>query len=221
LEEVQPGAGADVGAQPEADVVGEVARHREDPAREERVRGRAVGDARVGRREPAELAVGHVDVVGEHRPAAHEPVALVGFQVVARPREQLGHRLDLGRVLVEVAGEEDVVGGVREQRAADLEHRVGAGQREPRRDGVAQPAAAVPALEQGPALRVRGVRRGVQLGRRLRSDSTSPLVIRRPDRSALVNSSSCAPAKCEPKTSAVVVPLRARPRTNARATSRA
>ena len=31
--------------------------------------GRAVGDARAGRREPAELAVGHVDVVGEHRPA--------------------------------------------------------------------------------------------------------------------------------------------------------
>ena len=58
----------------------------------------------------------------------------------------------------------DVVRGVREQRAADLEHRVGARQREPRRDGVAQPAAAVPALEQGPALRVRGVRRGVQLG---------------------------------------------------------
>src|SRR3954464_4453809 len=52
---------------------------------------------------------------------------------------------------------------------------------------------------------------------RLRSDSTSPLAIRRPERSASANSASWAAGKCAPNTSAAVVPLRARPRTNARA----
>jgi hypothetical protein len=44
-----------------------------------------------------------VDVVSEHAALVHEREALVGVQVVARPREQAGNDLDLVRVLVEVA----------------------------------------------------------------------------------------------------------------------
>ncbi len=54
-----------------------------------------------------------------------------------------------------------------------------------------------------------------------RSLTTSPEVTRSPTRSASVNSASTAGAKCEPNTSADVVPARARPSTNSAATVRA
>ncbi len=54
--------------------------------------------------------------------------------------------------------------------------------------------------------------------RRIRSESTRPLVTRSPTRSASVNSASTAVAKWDPKTSAVVVPARARPSTKSAAT---
>ena len=71
--------------------------------------------------------------------------------------------------------------------AADLEHRLRRRQREPRRDGVPQPAAAVPALDQRAALGQRA-RRAWSAGRarRIRSLSTRPAVIRSPRASAAV-----------------------------------
>ena len=47
-----------------------------------------------------------------------------------------------------------------------------------------------------------------------RSLTTSPLVIRSPKRSASASSASTAGAKCEPKTSEVVVPAEISPATN-------
>ena len=66
--------------------------------------GQCATGARGG--EPAELRVGGVDVVGEHAARPDEREALVGVEVVARPREELRDEGDLVRVLVDVAGEE-------------------------------------------------------------------------------------------------------------------
>src|SRR5690348_8155575 len=55
-------------------------------------------------------------------------------------------------------------------------------------------------------------------GRSPRSDTTRPLATRRPEAKAAENSASCAPGKCDPNTSAVVVPAAAKPRTNSAAT---
>ena len=55
--------------------------------------------------------------------------------------------------------------------------------------------------------------------RRIRSLSTRPAVTFSPRASASVNSTSTAGAKCEPKTSAVVVPQASRPSRNSVATT--
>jgi hypothetical protein len=55
----------------------------------------------------------------------------------------------------------------------------------------------------------------------LRSETTSPLAIRSPAASASSNSACCALGKCEPKTSADVVPLAASARTKRCAVRRA
>ena len=55
----------------------------------------------------------------------------------------------------------------------------------------------------------------------MRSLTTSPLVTLRPTWSARVKRASTAEAKCEPNTSAVVVPADTRPATNSSATAAA
>ena len=112
----------------------------------------------LGERE--QLRQGRVHVVGEHAARTEQPGALVGRRVVAA--EQLPDALDLLDVLVEVGGEPEVR-PVGEQRAGRLHQRVGAGQREARRDGVAGPALAVPALGELEPLVVGALRRGEQV----------------------------------------------------------
>ena len=58
-------------------------------------------------------------------------------------------------------------------------------------------------------------------GRRMRSLSTKPVVMFAPRPSAARNNSSIAPEKCDPNTSAAVVPLRVSPSRNWAATARA
>ena len=184
LEHAEAGARADVGAEREAHAGVEVAAHREDAAAEERVARRAVRDARARRGQAGQLAVGHVDVVGEHGAGPDEPVALVGLQVVAGPGEPVRHGLDLVGALVDVGGDERAV-QLRGERTARPQHLLRAGEREARRDGVAQPAAAVPALSQLAGRRRRRRPASVRSsGSRSRSDTTRPLAIRRPLRSA-------------------------------------
>ena len=143
------------------------------------LRRRAVRDGGVRAGEPVQLLVGRVHVVGEHRAVAQQPGVLVGADVVAGLREQLFDERDLARALVHVAREQR--GRVLvEQRPAGAEHLLGRGHAEARRDGVAQAAVAVPALDQ---LRAFGV--GISgvtssSGRRLRSETTRPDAIRRP-----------------------------------------
>lgn len=70
---------------------------------------RAVRDAGARFAEAAKLVVADVHVVCEHAALADEREALVGVQVIARPREQARHDLDLIGVLVQMAGEEQVL----------------------------------------------------------------------------------------------------------------
>ena len=95
LEHAQAGSGADVRADAEAHPVLDVTGHREQAGGEEGVAGRAVGDGGASGRKPAQLVVGGMHVVGEHRALAQQPGVLVGGDVVARVGEQLAHELDL------------------------------------------------------------------------------------------------------------------------------
>ena len=117
---------------------------REQPAAQ---RGVAVGQCATATPRAAEqpqLASGRVHVVGEHAARPEQPVLVVARRVVAA--EQLPHALDLLGVLVEVRGEPERPGTSRSSAAGRLQQRVGAGQREARRDGVPGAALAVPAL---------------------------------------------------------------------------
>jgi len=147
LEQAEAGARADVRAHPEAHAVRDLAGHGEDARAQEGVAGRAVRDRRVRVVEPVQFVVGDVDVVGEHAAIAEQARVLVGAEVVLRVREQLPDELDLARALLHVAGE---AGGrvLGQQGLTGLEHRAGARHGEPGRDGVAQPAAVVPALDE-------------------------------------------------------------------------
>ena len=91
----------------------------------------ATGDAAAA--EHPQLALGRVHVVREHRPRSEQPVLVVAGRVVAA--EQLADAADLLGVLVEVRGEERA-GYVAQQGPGRLQQRVGAGEREARRDGV-------------------------------------------------------------------------------------
>ena len=216
LNSEKPGARADVRAERDPDAERQVRAEREHPAAEGRVAGRAVRDRRAAAAEHPQLALGGVHVVREHRPRAEQPVLVVARRVVAA--EQLAHAADLLGVLVEVRGEERA-GYVAQQGPGRRQERVGAGEREARGDGVPGAAAAVPPVRERQPLGVRAVGVGEQvLAQDPVAESTRPLVTRSPTRSASVNSASTAAAKCDPKTSAVVVPARARPSTKSAAT---
>ncbi len=113
------------------------------------------------RRQHGQLGVGGVHVVGQHRQRTEQPVVVVGVDVVGPVGELSGDRGHLGRVLVDVRGEAGAVHLGQHGRARG-QHRVGRGEREARRDGVAQPAAAVPVLREVERLGVRPLRRGEQ-----------------------------------------------------------
>ena len=147
----------DVGAQPDADPGRQVARERHRARGEEQVRGRAVGDRRVGLRDAGDLPRREVDRVGEDRLGAEAAGPVVDVEVVDGVGEQPRDLADLVPVLRDVrlpvgAG---LAGEVRRQ----AQHVRPARDGESRRDGVPQPAvvAHVPARAQVGRLAEAGV----------------------------------------------------------------
>ena len=163
------------------------------------------------RGEPPELAVGRVHVVGEHRAGADEAEALVRVEVVAALGTRRDGR-DLARVLVDVDVKSRPArpASVRRTRASPR-----CSDREARRHRVAQPAAAVPPRRRARRSGCRSRRGGCSVGERLRSGRRDRLRFAGPHLGG-GNSASCAAAKCEPKTRAVVVPFACERRTNVR-----
>ena len=141
-------------------------------------------DGGAGLGEPRALALREVDAVREQAAAAQQAEAVVDIGVVLRPGKQPPHEralaLALGEVAVYVA-----VGVPRGERAGPAELRLGGGHREPHGDRVAQPAAAVPALDQRLAVAYAGVRivaqrlRGVAIHHRLAADDGDAPALRR------------------------------------------
>ena len=193
-EHAEPGTGADVGPERHPHAGREMAAQREQPAPQERVARRAVGHGGAGAGEAAQLVLAHVDVVGEHRTRADEPVALVRLQIIPRPREQLGDEFDLGRVLVQVARDQQPVGRLREL-TARRQQLLGARDREARADRVADQAPAVPALDQSAAQLEGAPRAGTcELRQQAAVGDDEPAeATRSPAREAAANSASCAP----------------------------
>ena len=120
-EQGEAGARTDVGAQRHPHPPLDVAAQWEQPAAQRAVARRAVRDARPRRRQDVELGVRGVHGVRQHAAAPEQLVAVVGVDVVRALREQLRHRGDLGRVLVDVRGEQGAL-DVAEQRRAALQH---------------------------------------------------------------------------------------------------
>ena len=160
LEEAEPRAGADVGAERDADAVRQVRAEGEVPAAECGVAGRAVRHRDPALPEQAQVAPGRVDVVREHRPWSQQAVLVVGRGVVGA--EQRADARDLLPVLVDVRGEEGIR-HVAHQGPGGRQQRVGARQREAGGDGVTVTADAVPLRGQLAALGVGAVGRGEQV----------------------------------------------------------
>ena len=161
LEDREPGARTDVAAERDAHARRDVAPQREHPRAEGGVARRAVGHRGAPGRQHVELGVGRVHVVRQHRAATQQAVVVVGVDVVVPVRELVGDRGDLGVVLVDVGGEAGAVDRG-EDVGARSEDRVGGREREARRDGVAEPAAAVPVPGQPDRLVVGALGRGEQ-----------------------------------------------------------
>ena len=89
------------------DAVLDVPGQREQPAAQGRVAGRAVRGPRAGLAHQVQFVVGGVHVVREHAPVGDQAVPVVGVDVVRGAREQVGDGRDLGQVLVDVRGEPD------------------------------------------------------------------------------------------------------------------
>ena len=142
----------------------------------------------------------------EHAALDHQAEVPIDLQVIARFREQLQGRLDLGGVLGQMRVQIDT--GIAGQQLAPPP---GAARgwrviREPRGDRVGEPAGAVPALDEGGARR--GAVPGVeQLLGALRSMSTLPAMRRMRRSQAARNSASVETGCTVVKTSAEVVPL--------------
>ena len=120
-------------------------------------------------------------VVRQHAAWPEQPAPVVGVGVVRVLREQPAHGVDLGAVLVDVRGEQRAV-DVAEHRRARLQHRLAGGQREPRRDGVAQPILAVPPRRERDRVGVRLLRGGQQLGAQQPVADDEPGADPQPDR---------------------------------------
>ena len=120
-------------------------------------------------------------VVRQHAARPEQPVPVVGVGVVRVLREEPAHGVDLGAVLVDVRGEQRAV-DVAEHRRARLQHRLAGGQREPRRDGVAQPVLAVPPRRERDRVGVRLLRGGQQLGAQQPVADDEPGADPQPDR---------------------------------------
>ena len=101
-------------------------------------------------------------VVRQHTSPPEQPVAAVGVHVGAALGEQPADLVDLRGVLVDVRGEQRTV-DVAQQRLAGLQHRRTRREREPWRDGVAQPVLAVPSACQRQPVGVRLLRGDQQL----------------------------------------------------------
>jgi hypothetical protein len=101
-------------------------------------------------------------VVRQHAARPEQPASVVGVGVVRVIGEEAAHGVDLRAVLVDVRGEQRAV-DVAEHRRARLQHRLACGQREPWRDGVAQPVLAVPPRCQRDGVGVRLFGSGQQL----------------------------------------------------------
>ncbi len=160
LEQREPGAGADVGAERHRDTEGQVAVEREQPAPERGVARWAVRYGGAAGGQELQLGVGGVHVVGEDAAGADQTVPVIALEVATS--EQLPHLGDLRRVLVDVRGEpatRDVVVHGR----ARCQQLVGAGQREARRDRVPGAAVLVPSPRQLARLVVGAPRGRVQL----------------------------------------------------------
>ena len=155
------GAAAHVAAQRDVHAGVQVAAQREEAAAERGVAARAVRGGAAVRGHDAQFAVGRVDVVRQDRVAADQSGAFVGVEVVAGAGEQVAHGLDLAGVLVDVAGEAHA-GEVAHQGGAGVQDALAGRQAEAGRDGVQGAARAVPAFDQGAALVVGALGRGVQ-----------------------------------------------------------
>ena len=169
----------------------EVPAERHHPRGEEQVRRRAVGDVRPGLDQPRQLAIREVDRVREHRPLAETAGPVVDVDVVDGLGEEARDLLDLAAVLGDVGLP---IGPGRCGKRGGFAQQVGrARDREPRRDGVLQPAvvAAVPALDepgrlaQGALEDRRGVDRrvvGQPIHHHLADDGPDPVRLGCPER---------------------------------------
>ena len=139
LEQRQPGAGADVGAERDTDAGVEVRAQREQPA----ARGTSCwsGSARrPHRRRPGRRARPSVGCTScaSTLPRPEQPVPRVGRRVYdVAVREQLAHPRDLGGVLVQVGGEQRARDVVAAGPRTTSSSSGGAREREARRHGVA------------------------------------------------------------------------------------
>ena len=122
-------------------------------------------DGGAGFGESRALALREMDPVRIQAAGSEQAEAVVDVGVVPRPRKQPPHELDLLLALREVAVHV-AVGMPGGERAGLAELILGGGHREAHRDCVAQPAAAVPALDQ--RLAVAHARLGVVAQRRRR-----------------------------------------------------
>ena len=145
--------------------------------------------------------------------AVDQPVPVVGVEVVARAGEQIGDRRDLGEVLVDVRGEPDVVRP--SSSPHDVEDRIRSRQARnaaSRRTAAGPGRASARSAQRSPPARAPAW--SAASSGRMRSLSTRPEVMLRPRCSAPANNASIADAKCEPNTSADVVPECSRPSRN-------
>ena len=110
---------------------------------------------------PSALALGQVNAVAEERARAEQPGAVVDVEIVAGSGKPRRHGRDLGVVLGEM-GLQPAVGMLGQERSGCLELGLARGHGEARRDGVAEPALAVPARDQRLAVVVAALRRVAQ-----------------------------------------------------------
>ena len=158
------GAAAHVGGQADAHRARRVAEARgvEQAGAEEGVGGGAVHHGGAGGRQQRALPLRQVDAVREQAARAEQAIAVVHVGVVPGPRKVAPHRGDLRPALGEVAVHV-AIGVARGQFAGGAELRHAGSDREPHRDGVAQPPAAVPAFDQRRAVPGAALRRVAQL----------------------------------------------------------
>ena len=143
------GAASDVGRDADTDRMIPVpgAAQVEQARSQEGVRGRAVHDRRSGRRQARALARRQMDAVREQAAGADQTEAVVDIGVVLRPGKVPRHQRDLRPALREVRVHV-AIGMARGEVAGGGELRLAGGDRKAHRDRIAEPPAAVPALDQ-------------------------------------------------------------------------